>query len=384
VQLRDSIAPSVQAGVGFRARSGDPGLDKLLEVTTPLEATYSPGGVGQLKVAVVPTILNSGSISQTGTNIQRFGTSVFGLSQPVQGPPYVASVYTGAIPSAQNAQGVGFNLGYTNRWFAADVGTTPVGFKIQNIIGGIELSPQLTDHLRLRVTAERRAVNDSLLSYAGTVDPRTNTTWGGVVRNRFKIGAEFSAGQADFYVNGGGGSLTGLNVASNTETEFGGGGSYPIYREGNDEIRVGVDIAYLNYSKNLSYFTYGQGGYFSPQNFISAMIPVNYRSKVDEDLTYEVGASIGIQSFSQAQSNYFPNNAALQAQVNAIPGFSGLSTYYPAKSQSGIAAAIHGKFDYRVSPSLFLGGNFGYQNIGQFNEVVGGVFAKYVFNGTSR
>ncbi len=384
VQLRDTVAPSVQAGFGFRVRSGDTGLDKLTEVNVPVEATFQPGGAGELKLRVQPTVITGGSIGTTGTNVQRFGTSALHITPAVQGPPYVAAVYTGLLPSSQNAQGVAAGLGYTNRWFGADIGTTPVGFRIQNVVGGVELSPQLNDRLRLRVGVERRAVTDSVLSYAGTVDTNTGKTWGGVVKNRGHAALEFSAGQADFYVNGGGGSVTGSNVASNTEVDAGAGGSYPIYKEGSDEIRVGVDLAYLNYSKNLSYFTYGQGGYFSPQNFISAMIPITYRSKVDEDLNYELGASIGLQSFTQNRSDYFPRDAQLQAQLNAVPGFSGLSTYYPSKSQSGVAGAIHGKFDYRVSPSLFLGGAASFQNIGNFNEAVGSLYARYVFNGTDK
>ncbi len=384
VELRDSIAPTVQAGFGFDTRSGDSGLDKLTAMTVPLVATYSPGGAGQLKLSVTPTVLSGGSISMDGTNVQRFGTSSLYITPAVQGPPYVAANYYGATPKAQNAQGVGFDVAFTGRWANADIGTTPVGFKVQNIIGGLEFDPQVTDHLRLRVGIERRAMTDSVLSYAGTVDTNSGKTWGGAVRTRVHGALEFTAGAADFYVNGGGGNVTGTNMSSNTELDIGAGGSYPFYKDGDDEVRAGVDLSYINYNKNLSYFTYGQGGYFSPQHFISAMIPVTYRSKLDADTSYEVGVSVGEQSFSSNQSNYFPNDPTLQAQLNATKSYAGFSNYYPAKSQSGIAGQIHGKFDYRVSPSLFLGGSFNFQNIGEFNEATGLLYAKYIFNGTKQ
>jgi len=41
---------------------------------------------------------------------------------------------------------------------AVDAGTTPLGFRTTNVVGGVEVAPLLTDSLRLRVTAERRAV----------------------------------------------------------------------------------------------------------------------------------------------------------------------------------------------------------------------------------
>ncbi len=384
VELRDSIAPTAQAGFAFDTRSGDAGLDKLTSVSVPLEATYSPGGAGTLKLSVTPTVLSSGSVGMDGTNVQRFGTSALYIDPAVQGPPYVAAQYKGLTPKSQNAQGIGFDVALSGRYGSVDIGTTPVGFKVQNIVGGLEFAPQLTDHLRLRIGIERRAMTDSVLSYAGTVDTNSGKTWGGAVRTRVHGALEFTAGLADFYINGGGGQVTGTNMASNTEMDIGAGASYPFYKEGDDEVRAGVDLSYLNYNKNLSYFTYGQGGYFSPQHFISAMIPVTYRSKLDPDTSYEVGVSVGEQSFSSNQSNYYPNDPALQAQLNGFQVYSGFSNYYPAKSQSGIAAQIHGKFDYRVSPSLSLGGAFNFQNIGEFNEATGMLYAKYLFNGTQR
>ena len=384
VELRDSIAPTMQAGFSFRNRSGDSGLDKLTEVGVPLEATYSPSGAGTLKVNVTPTVLTGGTVSMTGTNIQRFGTSALYITPAVQGPPYVAASYYGATPKSQTAQGVAFSASLAGRWASGDIGTTPVGFKIQNLVGGVEFNPQVTDHLRLRVGVERRAMTDSILSYAGTVDTNSGKTWGGAVRTRVHGALEFTAGPADFYLNAGGGSVTGTNMSSNTETDIGAGASYPIFKDGDDEVRVGVDLSYINYSKNLSYFTYGQGGYFSPQNFVAAMIPVTYRSKIDADTSYEIGISVGEQSFTSNQSNFFPNNPTLQAQLNATKAYAGFSNFYPSKSSSGIAGQIHGKFDYRVSPSLYLGGGFTYQNIGEFNEASGMLFAKYVFNGTKR
>ena len=49
------------------------------------------------------------------------------------------------------------------------------------------------------------------------VDPRTGEKWGGVVRNHGKANLEFPpAGLANFYVGGGGETLTGTHVASNS------------------------------------------------------------------------------------------------------------------------------------------------------------------------
>jgi hypothetical protein len=387
VQLRDSIAPSMQGGVGFRTRSGDSGLDKLTEVSTPLQTQFSPGGHGTVTIGATPVMLDSGTLGGDDANLQRFGTYAPRLIPPVQGgnnyvPAYLPTGYT--RPSAQTAKGVGFSLAYRNQALNLDVGTSPIGFKSQNLLGGVELAPQLNDKVRLRFGIERRSVTDSVLSWAGTADPVTGTKWGGVVRNRAHGGIDFTIGGADFYVGGGAGQLTGRHVTSNTQVDMGAGGSYPVYKQGNEEVRVGLDVAYLSYSKNLRFFTLGQGGYFSPQNYISTLIPVTYRTKIDEDVELEVGAAIGLQSFNEKASNYYPKDPGLQAFLNSVPNFQGLDKVYKARSQSGFAGNVHGKLDYRVAPNFHLGGQIAIQHSASFDEAAGLFYAKYIFNGTEK
>ena len=385
VALRDNIAPSFTAGVDFRSRSGDTGLDRLTEISAPLEATFSPAGHGELKITVTPTNATSGSIGGTDANLQRFGTLALGLTPPVTGGnTYVPAIYTGIRPGSQYAQGVGVDIGYSNGLFAGDVGSTPLGFLKTNIVGGIILSPQVTDHTKVVLTLDRRAVTDSVLAYAGTTDPRTGVSWGAVVRDRAKLALEVTQGLANFYIDGSGSEITGQNVESNSQYEAGAGGSYPIFRQGDEEIRVGLDLFFESYSKKLRFFTEGQGGYFSPQSYASALIPLIYRGKVEDNVTYEIGGAIGLQSFSEKASNYYPTSSSLQTQLNDGPQWNGLITQYPTSSSTGLAGNIHGKLDYLVTPNLHLGGLVSYQHSGNYDEWDGGLYLRYVLNGTKK
>ena len=387
VSLRDTIAPSVSGGVNFRSRSGDTGLDRLTEISAPLEATFSPAGHGELTVTVTPTNITSGTLGGSDLNFQRFGTLALALTPPVTGgTTYVpAALITGTPrPGSQYAQGVGFDVKYHNQFFTGDVGSTPYGFQQSNILGGVELAPQITDHLTLRFGIEQRAITDSVLSYAGTKDSRTGEKWGGVIADRAKVALELSSGLANFYVNGGAEEITGENVEKNSQFQVGAGGSYPVFQQGDEEIRAGLDLFYESYSKNLRFFTLGQGGYFSPQSYVSALVPVVYRGKYEEDLTYEIGGAIGLQSFSEKASPYFPNNSTLQTQLVDGVQFSGLNTSYPSSSSSGIAGNIHGKLDYAVTPNLHLGGQLSYQHSGNFDEADGGLYVRYILNGTKK
>ncbi len=385
VALREGLSTSVQAGLGFRWNSGAQGLGRLVEATAPLEVVFSVGENGRVKLAATTTYLNSGTLHGNDINQQNFGTAALGVVPPsVSGGTYIPVAYAGAHQGRQYAQGVGLNAQYTNGEITGDIGSTPLGFKVQNVVGGVEYAPLLTDRTRLHLAVMRRAMTQSVLSYAGTTDPRTGATWGGVVEDRGQIAVDYSDGDLGLYASAGGGQLTGQHVANNSEYSVAASASYPVFRQGEHEVRLGLDLSYQHYDKNLGYFTYGQGGYFSPQRFFSAIVPVTYRARIGEDLTYEVSAGAGVQSFGQASSNYFPNDSLLQAQLVAASTYPGAATQYASKNVSGLAGNVRGKWDYRVTPNVHVGGQASYQHAGNYDETVATVYARYVFSGADK
>ncbi len=371
--LDGQIDPAVQAGFGFRVRSGSVGLSQLTELTSPLEGEFSPGDYGRMKVSVTPTFLMGGKLGAGLANQQQFGTGAFG----------------NAAVGNQTAQGTALNVGYAFEDLSADVGSTPLGFPITNVVGGVQWAPKLSDNIGLRIIGERRAITDSVLSFAGARDPSTGNFWGGVTRTRGRMNLEANAGETNFYAGAGGGVLTGTHVERNSEIEAGAGMSTPVYKTDTREVRIGLDLAYLSYDKNLGSFTLGQGGYFSPQQFFAAVVPVIYREKVSEDLNYEVGGSIGIQNVRSKSSLYYPINPDLQANLVAQlsnPGsalFGGSASHGPYHD-TGIAGGAHALIDYRILPSLHIGGKIAVEHVGDYTEGSGLVYARYVFNQSGR
>jgi cellulose synthase operon protein C len=361
--IKMDVAPQIAASPEYQQRSGSEGLDQLETFSVPLEASFSPGGVGRLTLAATPTYLSAGSVGTSLAASQQFGSSVLG------GPP----------PGSQTATGVGFGASYKADWLAADVGTTPLGFRITNVIGGIEVAPQLSSQVILRLTAERRAVTDSLLSYGGTEDPGTGDTWGGVTRTRVHGQLEFNPGVANFYAGGGYNWLNGDNVLSNTETELGAGGSYPVYKVPGDEVRVGLNLVYFGYQRNQDHFTLGYGGYFSPQSYVAALIPVTW-SATRGKLKYSLGGSVGVQNFNADAEDVFPNNPSLQSQVVTLAASNpDIQSVYPSQSKSGVIGGLNGTFEYHLSPELVVGGTAGYQKSADWNETTAMGFARYTF-----
>ena len=367
-QVSADVSPQVQGSLVFRGRSGNEGVGQLFSLEAPLEASFSPNGYGRLKVQVTPTALFSGKIS--AGNEALFGNN-----------PLAPTGTTFKSSRSQNAYGTGLDVGYAYDFVSADVGTTPVGFRESQVVGGIEFAPHLTSDLVLRVTGERRAVTDSLLSYAGQRDPLTGEGWGGVTRNRGHIQLEGTVGTVNYYAGAGGDVLVGNNVASNTEAAAGAGFSLPVWTTATQEVRVGTDLVYFGFDKNLGNFTFGNGGYFSPQQFIAALFPVTYREQVTPDLSYSVGGSVGVQSFRAKSSPIFPNNPASQSELNQLAT---TNTAIPIRisgfHETGVAGGAHADIDYRVTNNLHIGAKAGFDRSGNFTEGTGLVYARYVFN----
>ncbi len=368
--LKDAIAPAVQPGIDARFRSGTAGLDQLTETMVPIEATFSPGGVGTLKVQATPTYLSAGNIGSNPQTLSTFGAGALYAFSP-----------TTPSPGSVQASGVGFDVGYGWQWLNADVGTSPVGFRVQHVIGGIELAPKLSDDWRLRLTAENRSVTDSVLSYAGTKDPVTGTIWGGVERSRGHVQLEYTPGSANFYAGLGAASLTGTHVQSNQEIEAGLGGSVAFYKTAEDEARAGLDLVYFGYQHNERFFSLGGGGYFSPENYFAAIVPVSYTHH-DDRLSWTLGGSLGLESYKEASNLYFPIDPALQAQLESIAATdSRVVTSYPSRTVTGIVGGANGSVEYRAMPSLAVGARASYQRAGDWNEAEGLLYARYIFNG---
>ena len=354
--LEDETAPRMTATVGGRARSGSRGLDRLNELSGAVTASVSPGSIGgRLSATVSPVTIDSGKLGTDVNTQRRFGSNL------ISGNP--------AGSGTSTASGVGFSVGYTRSdWLRADVGTTPLGFHTTSLLGGLELAPAVTDNLRLRFTAERRAITDSLLSWSGVRDPVQGRYWGGVTRSGGRAQVEIPVGRGYIYAGGGYAIYEGDQVARNSRTEAGLGLGYPIIREGDTELTAGVDLVYFAFDKNLRYFTYGQGGYYSPQNYTAINFPIDYRSKIG-DFSYRVGGTIGYVNWRENDSDLYPNNPDMQARAVALARTDPtVSARYPGQSTSGLIGGLRADVDYALTPRLSLGGALRYDKAANFDE----------------
>ena len=381
--VREETAARLQGGMGFRSRSGSNGLDRLEEYSAPLSASISPNFLGGRLIAnATPISINSGQLDSTsastlrgyGSNalVQSLYTQQNGQSQQVS-----QTLRDRLAPRDTSLVGYGLGLGYQRGAFTGDLGTSPVGFRRQNVIGGIEVAPALTNALRLRITGEQRSVTDSVLSWSGVRDPRTGNTWGGVVRSGGRAQLEYVNGPVGVYFGGGYSVINGRNVAHNARAEAGVGTQYTVWRRPDEELLIGLDLVYFRYDKNERLFTFGNGGYFSPQSYFAANVPVDWRAR-SGDWAYHLGGTIGYQSYRENAAKYFPTDAAAQTQLESLlTGDATARSIQPARSEAGIIGGVRGDIEYSLTSNLRIGALLRYDRTANWNEARGLVFARY-------
>jgi Tfp pilus assembly protein PilF len=356
-ELEDRTAPRASLAGTLRQRSGTSGIDRLLDLRAPIEAEFTPPVIGGRVTANVTAVsLDSGSLG-TDTNTQRrFGTG---------------SLVNSLINSRTTAAGVALGMTYRRGdSFRFDVGSSPIGFPSSTLLGGLEIAPQI-GVARVRLSGERRSVEDSMLSWVGQRDPFTGRNWGNVIRTGGRGQLEFPLGPGYIYAGGGYSVFEGQNVASNNRIEAGAGFAYPVIQGPNGELTIGSDLVYFAYDRNQSHFTYGSGGYFSPQAYTAFNVPVDYRGR-SGDFSYRLGATAGYAVFRQEATPVFANNPALQAQLVAraatIGGTAPLLTFFPAQNQQNFVGGLRADLDYAITPRVNLGAGFRYDKAADWDE----------------
>ncbi|MBR0653411.1 tetratricopeptide repeat protein [Roseomonas terrae] len=363
---REQTATRFTASPFVRGRSGTQGLDRLSEVAMPIEGSIGVGGIGgRLAATVTPVSISSGNLPSDLVSMQSFGAN------PIAYPGGMLA------PRGDTASGVALNLAYQRENFRVDVGSTPLGFRENNIVGGIEVAPSLGGGWRIRAAGERRAITDSLLSWAGQRDTLTGEAWGGVVRTGGRVQVEYAQGAGSLYAGGGYAVLDGTGVEDNSRIEAGAGGSYAVMRRQDESVTVGLDLVYFAYDKNLRFFTLGHGGYFSPQSYTAMNIPVDWRAR-SGDWSWRLGGSVGYAVWSEDSSPVFPSNPSLQSQLVAQSATNPLVfSMYPSQSESGVIGSLRGDLEYAMTRDLALGAMVRYDRAANWNEGRAGVYVRY-------
>lgn len=344
----------VTQGVTIRSNDSESGLSKMTDIETPLEINL-PSGDNRYAVRVTPVSLNAGSVGSDSA--ARFGGG-------------------GASPDGAGSQrdkGVGLSVAYArpDEGIKADIGTTPIGFKYSTAAGGVSVDRPFADNANMRygVSVSRRPVTDSVTSFAGATDKRTGQSWGGVTANGGRAQLSYDNQQVGSYGYGSWHKLLGHNVESNSRAELGGGVYWYLRNAEDSKLTLGLSASGLSFANNQDFFTYGHGGYFSPQSYFALGVPVTWSQRT-ERFSYQVKGSVGVQYFEQDAADYFPNDKDLQAANDQR---------YKGQNKTGVGYSLSGAGEYKFGSSFFLGANLGLDNAQDYKQFTGAMYLRYMF-----
>lgn len=370
---------SISVGAQTVHREGDAGTSRLRRFDEPVEIMF-PAGNNHVKLQVTPVQLHAGKLKSSPYAVNTFG-----------GGPVAADAQELGLAGAverQEYQGVGGSLAYVSENVEVDVGVTPVGFEYQNFTGGVKLHGNLDEEntLSYKLNLSRRPVTESLLSFSGTKDPRTGQRWGGVMATGLRADITKEVDDVGIYGALSWHYMNGHNVLSNRRTEGNLGFYTHVFNDIDEVLTVGANINATFYDNNQRYFTYGHGGYFSPQQSYGLAFPVKWSGRTDR-ASYMIGATVGVTRFKEDSVDMYPTNRDLQGQAivalankSSTTGITDIiNGAYPGQRKTSFSYGLEGAVEYLLTPQVLIGARAGMDNANDYNQLEGGLFFRYYF-----
>ncbi|MES2310389.1 MAG: cellulose synthase subunit BcsC-related outer membrane protein [Verrucomicrobiota bacterium] len=352
--LKNIDSSSLTLGGGFREKSGDLGLSHLTAIYGPLLKTNIIfDGVNELSLEVQRFDLDSGRLSSD---------ALLG-SVPLHSRPFLATSETEinnlVIPTLRYRRD-----GWTSPY--AELGTTPLNAPVSPLPTGKLGVTQQTDGGYWQVEGFSKSITESLLSYSGVVDPYTGKSFGRVVETGLHLSAFQDIGNDwGIYGNGTAGWLLGKEVDDNQHV----GGSISLSKNLHIEnfkyFSIGPVVSADHYEKNLSHFTTGQGGYFSPDYILQGLGALNFLTEEGQQFILRGNLGVGAQVNHQAASDFFP----MAPDGRTYAKDTNSSLVFNARLE-GVG---------RVSDHWQIGGEIGYEQSASYQSTVGFIFLRYLF-----
>ena len=145
-------------------------------------------------------------------------------------------------------------------------------------------------------------------------------------------------------------------------------------------LTLGLSLTGIAYDNNQAFFTYGHGGYFSPQRFYALGVPLTWSQRTDR-WTWQLRGAVGLQRIEQDGADFYPTDARLQAAASQALG---APAVYGGQSKTSLGYSLYGATEYQLGRQLLVGGNLGVDNGRDFQQLNGGVYLRYALEPQDR
>jgi Flp pilus assembly protein TadD/TolA-binding protein len=359
----NAASPRLETFLYYHYKDGESGLSKMMETALPITAVV-PTEVGkQWSFTVTPKYLSSGNAPN-----EPFAGSYYNL---INGTPQLNDLEDDFFVWQPD---IGFEK--EGRIFTSiHAGSTP-------FTGAV--SPTPTFQLQFgtsnwQIDLHRCNVKDSTLSYIGLEDPYRNRDWGRVTRNGLLAGYTWSF-LSDYWLSAAGGYnfYDGQNVWDND--------SYHLYTavgrtlwHDRDEISYGLFFTAQHYRRNSDFYTFGHGGYYSPQVMTWTGPFFRYRSALCRGYWFDFEAALGWLHQELDGSPFYPLFDGDVDGLNSAAADNALAEYNSrTKDELGYVLKLQGM--KQLNGHLAAGGFVGFEKNTEYESWQVGLGLHYYFD----
>ncbi len=355
-ELAGALAPRVAMGIAGRDKSGSQGGSRLRLRLSPGLRYAGPHAGGWLEAEVSGVRADAG-VTQPGLP---FGSAVAG--QP-------------DTPTRLDDSAV-----LQLRWTALDaagpyarLGTTPSAARLPATASFALGWREVGEDAAWRIELAHDPVRDSVLSLAGQTDPASGLAWGRVLRTGLAAGGHRRLDGGPWTLAGEvrAAQLEGRAVADNRQLAAQVELMHGFAADGLRYLQAGPVLAWEGYRHDLSAFTWGHGGYFSPRAYtrLGAAVQFETASRPDWLLAGRLSAE-----WQRVERHAAP--------CHPLPPPAGPSTCtgdFPAETKQGLAGQVELRGVARLSAHWQLAAAYGRRHGPAYRDQVFGLELRYLF-----
>ena len=373
--LANIDSPALGLGLGWRSRTGEPGLGQLNEQSEPLlQATGWLGSLGAT-LAIERVSLDAGTPAADaliGSWIANQGLAGQALDGPTERR---ANQVEGGLSWRLQISDQRQELG---DWqLSATIGQTPTGGALDPAWQGALRLGQRRSTFAWNATLEHQPLSESLLAYTGMQDPATGDAWGRVSRSGLALDG-WRLLNPDWTLAGllRAHAYRGTDVADNSGYELGLSLGRNFKHPGFTYLTLGPAFDARHFERNLNHFTLGHGGYYSPDLDIGLMLALDFQTREAASWLLRGSVRAGWRVQNEAASPWFP----LGFPSNTPAGMPAASAMrYPGSSKQGLGGSLQLQGAVRLSPHWQLGARLAGSHSPQFDEFSGMLFLRRFF-----
>lgn len=276
----------------------------------------------------------------------------------------------------QSAKGYNIGTGHDGDQFGWDLGLTGIGMPVTNVVGGLRWSFPADSAPSWTLRLQRRPVTGSLLSYAGARDPISGHTWGGVVLNSASatVSTDTAYGWA-LSAQGSWGLYTGKNVANNQRLQLRTTAGTEVWRTPSQRIYAGASLTATTHTRDLSEYSWGHGGYYSPKRSFSLAFPVEWTGR-EGAWAWRVQASVSMSQTAASTAPLYPRPVPIPAAWPNAASQLG----YRSNGGFGTGWSFSATVERQITPQLAVGGHLSLDRSEYYAPTNLMLYARYYFS----